>query len=90
MCTQLKIDREPVRICFVSEPYAKFTSRGYQVAADIITKKRKKEYFLYLGAKSLSEQLHALIQENNNILSGIEVWIHKDGDDKYSKYVLEL
>ncbi len=86
----LKFDREPKKVLFVSEPYALYTTRGYQVVADIVTVKGKKEYYIFLGAKSLADNIITLISDNNNCLTGLEVWIYKCSDDKYAEYKVEL
>jgi hypothetical protein len=85
---QLKITIEPIRILITSEPYVKYTKRGYQAAVDVISTKDRRDFFIYIGSTSLTEKLEFLRNENNNMLTGIEIWIHKENDEKFSKYVI--
>jgi hypothetical protein len=86
---QLKIDIEPIRLLFTSEPYVVFTKRGYQAAANVFDQKRRTEHFIYLGAQSLAEQLEVLRAHNEGRLRGIEVWIRKKDPTKFAKYYVE-
>lgn len=88
---RLIVDEEPRRVLFISEPYVAYTKAGFTAAADIVTNfgQVKREQTLLISAQSLSARLIQLIQENNNKLAGIEVWIYKNGPEKTSKYVLE-
>jgi hypothetical protein len=42
-----------------------------------------------LGAQSLSLPLFERMADNKNKLTGIEVWIYKDGSERTSKYIVE-
>jgi len=72
-----------------SEPYVVFTKRGYQPAVDIIDTKTKKEFFLYIGAKSLAVPLETLRQENDGNFKGLEFWVRKESNDRMARYVIE-
>lgn len=86
---QLKVDIEPVRILIASEPYVRYTTRGYQAAVDIIELPHQKYRYLFLSARSLAAPLKQLSEENNGRFTGIEVWIRKNGLEKTSSYVVE-
>lgn len=85
-----KADQEPKKVLFLSEPYVIYTKFGYQAVADVVVIKGKKELILHLGAKSLSERLNEISKDNNDKLTGIEVWIYKADDSKYAQYLVEL
>ena len=74
---------------FTSEPYVVQLKTGFVVAADLIIQKTKKEKTLLLGAQSLSLPLFERMADNKNKLTGIEVWIYKDGSERTSKYIVE-
>lgn len=85
----LKIDTEVIRIRFLGEPYVVFSSFGYQPAIDIWHVKKKRQFRLYLSARSLSSQLEKIrITNNLTHLIGIEVWINKVSDERKSPYAL--
>jgi len=85
---QLKIDMEPKKLLIVSEPYVRYTVRGYQAAVDVLEKKSKREYYIFISAKSLSLPLEQLRIENNESTIGLEFWINKKSDEKTSPYIL--
>ena len=88
---RLVIDQEPKSLLFISEPYVVHMRTGFSVAADVLLtyKKIKAEKTLLLSAQSLSDQLLKRIEENNNMLYGVEVWVYKAGSEKMSKYIVE-
>lgn len=87
--SNLKVDIEPKKILFTSEPYVIYTPFGYQAVADILELKLRHEYILYLSARSLARQLEVLRNEHSGQLKGLEVWIRKKSDDKKSEYIVE-
>jgi len=85
----LKIDVEPRRVQIISEPYVIYTKRGYQPVVDVIDTKNKREYNLFISAKSLSERLEMLKSENNGRFRGLEFWIRKQSYERTAPYILE-
>jgi hypothetical protein len=85
----LKIDIEPKRLLITSEPYVVMSSRGYAAVVNVIERKSKREFFIYIGALTLSKPLERLSQENSGQMLGLEFWVRKEGADKTSRYVLE-
>lgn len=85
----LKIDIEPKRLLITSEPYVVYTSRGYQAAINVIERKSRKEYFIYIGAQSLADVLERLREENFGKMLGLEFWIRKKDSSKFAGYVVE-
>ena len=86
---QIRIDLEPRRLVVTSEPYIIYTRRGYQPVMDVIERKSKREYFLYISAISIASSLEQLRKENAGKFIGIEFWIRKQGTEKYAKYIVE-
>ena len=86
---RLSVDQEPLFIRFESEPFVLLAARRYLPAARVLVLKTKQRFYLFLSAASLCEQLEPIRQENNGKLSGIEIWIYKDGADKTAKFVIE-
>jgi len=84
----LRIDTEPRYLQVISEPYVVYTKHGYQPVIDVFEKKQKRPYSLYISAKSLSNDLELLRNENNGRLNGCEFWIRKTGFAKTSSYEL--
>lgn len=89
MPERLKIDIEPKWLLAVSDHYVMFTPYGYRPALNVIDQKSKREYYIFIDPKSLSIPLEALRRENKNTLKGLEFWIRKKTNDKYSEYVVE-
>lgn len=85
----LRVDVEPRRLLVTSEPYVVYSARGYQPVVDVLEKKSRREYFLYLSAISLSHTLHVLQEENGGRTLGLEFWLRKESHEKTSKYILE-
>ncbi len=85
----LKVDVEPLRLLVTSEPYVVYTVRGYQPVVNVIERKSRREYFLYISAQSISRSLEQLKVENGDRMLGLEFWLRKEGPEKTSKYVLE-
>ena len=85
----LKIDIEPKRLLVTSEPYVIMSARGYAAVVNVLERKSKREYFIYIGALSLSKVLEQLCQENSGRMLGLEFWVRKKDSDKFSGYVVE-
>ena len=85
----LKIDIEPRYLLITSEPYVVFTMRGYAPVLNVFEKKTGREYRIFISAKSLSDKLEKLLLGNGEKFVGLEFWIRKESDDKFSKYLLE-
>ncbi len=90
----LKYDRiiiefEPIKLQTISEPYVVCNAFGYTVAIDVFITKKKKNRSLLLTARSLSNALESLREENNGSLLGLEFWISKESEEKKSKYMVK-
>ncbi len=86
---RLKIDIEPIRLQILTEPYIVFGRFGYQVAFDVWLAKKKREYILLAGAKSLSEGIEQLMEISDlNSYIGLEFWVQKESDNRMSKYLV--
>jgi len=86
---RLKIDVEPMRLQFITEPYIVFGRFGYQAAFNVWLAKKKREYILLVGASSLSAGIEQLMKASDlNSYIGLEFWVQKESDNKMSKYVV--
>lgn len=85
----LKIDVEPKRLLVTSEPYVIFTHRGYQPVIDVVERRSRREYYIFISAISLAASLEKLRLENGERMVGIEFWIRKQGPERTSKYIVE-
>jgi hypothetical protein len=85
----LKIDVEPKQLLITSEPYVLFTGRGYQAVVNVIERKSRREYFIYLGAQSLADALEKMRMVNSEKMVGLEFWIRKKDSSKFAGYVVE-
>ena len=72
---------------YPSENYPQILNMS--IAEVVEFQKTKKEKTLLLGAQSLSLPLFERMADNKNKLTGIEVWIYKDGSERTSKYIVE-
>lgn len=86
---RLKVDQEPRCLLVVSEPFATITTRGYQVAIAVYERKKRRQYQLLIGSKSLTEQIAPLVEENDGRFKGLEFWLRKESSDRFAKYVVE-
>ena len=85
----LKIDTEPVRVQILTEPYVVSNSFGYAPAINVWVKKRKREYVMYVSARSLAKGIEHIRQRNDGIFKGLEIWIKKESPEKTAKYVVD-
>jgi hypothetical protein len=86
---RLKVDIEPRRILITSEPFVLYTPFGYQPVIEVLELKTKRTYLLFIAARSLSKPLEQFRVENDGNMTGVEVWIRKEGTDKKSPYIVE-
>jgi hypothetical protein len=85
----LKIDVEPKQLLIASEPYVLFTNRGYQAVVNVIERKSRREFFIYLGAQSLADTLEKMRLINSGKMLGLEFWVRKKDSSKFAGYVIE-
>jgi len=85
----LKIGAEPKRLLVTSEPYVVLTARGYQAALGVFEQRSKREYFIYIGARSIAMPLEQLRKENGGRMLGLEFWVRKRDEGRFSEYIVE-
>lgn len=85
----LKIGVEPKRLLVTSNPYVMYSARGYVPILDVLELKTKKEYSIYVSAKSIASNLEQLRSENGGSLVGCEIWVRKAGPEKTAQYIVE-
>jgi hypothetical protein len=86
---QLKVDTEPKKLLVTGEAYVRFTRFGYQPALDVREKKSKRQYYMFVSARSLANPLEQLRSENNGQFTGLEFWVWKKSGDRKAPYVVE-
>jgi hypothetical protein len=88
---RLVIEQEPIHVLFLSEPYPVLLRTGYVVAADVSLRiaSRKVERSLIISSYSIANGLRQRINENNNVLSGVQIWLYKSGPEKTASYIVE-
>ena len=60
---RIKIDIEPVKLLFLSEPYVIYNGYSYQPVAEVMEQKRRTQYIIYLSPQTLAQQLYYLIEQ---------------------------
>lgn len=85
----LKIDTEPKHLLVTSEPYVIFSRLGYSAVINVLERRSRKEYFIYISPKSLACALEALRNSNNGKTTGLEFWLRKESDERTAGYILE-
>lgn len=73
----------------ISEPYLINTIRGYAPIIDVIHLGEKIKFSLYISAKSISDGIEPLRENNNKQFTGIKFKIKKEDNKKMSKYIIE-
>ncbi len=86
---RLIVDQEPVHLRITSGPFLVVTILGYQPAVRVIATRFRRQYFLIIGARSMTRSLEILRKDNGGSLLGLEFWIRKSGPEKQSGYILE-
>jgi hypothetical protein len=86
---QLRVSTSPRLVVIKSEPFVVATRRGYQAAVLVEEVQEGKEYLLYVSAVSLTEPLEKF-RKARGFLSGCELLIRKESDDRMSKYLVEI
>ena len=85
----IKIDTNPIKAVLTSEVYLVYhKTKKYIPALDIKDLHTNMKYSIWASAGSLAEQLEAIRASNNNTIMGAEIWIEKDGTDKFARYRL--
>ena len=87
---RLKIDTSSIKIRVDSDPYAIFVGRQYVAAIDVFDMRVKRDYFLIISPVSLSLVLNEIQVQSGGSLIGVNLWINKESNEKYSKYEVEV
>jgi len=83
------VDEEPIRLMITSEPFIVIGRYGYQVAFEVYSKKRNREYVFIAGAASIAEGLENIKAESeSSSYSGLEFWVQKASVERSSKYII--
>jgi len=73
----------------LSEPYVVITFKGYVAAVEVLDIGSDDRYELLIAAKSLSDGMEPIRQENGGKFTGMRIRIKKDGEERTSRYIVE-
>ncbi len=86
---RLVVGEEPLRVMIISEPFIVLGRFGYQVAFEVYSKKKNREYVFVAGAVSIAEGLEMIRSETAaSFYTGIEFWVQKASSERTSKYII--
>jgi hypothetical protein len=85
---QIRISESSQLLEIKSEPYVLYGKRGYQPVVNVENIHTGETGYLIIAAQSLSEPLHDISEENNNLLTNITIMIKKESKDRMSPYVV--
>lgn len=83
----LKVDTNPISVRVVSDIYITFFRGKYIPTIDLMELKSKRLFSMFVGASSIAKNLEDFRLESNSIID-YEMWVQKDGNDKFSKYII--
>jgi hypothetical protein len=86
----LKISTDWIQLIVIGEPDVMITFKGYAPVLPVKLIKNGLDYYMYISAKSLSEKLEPLRQNNNGLFNNLKLSIRKTSEDKFSTYDLKL
>jgi hypothetical protein len=73
----------------ISEPYVVVTFKGYVAALEVLDVGNNDRYELLIAAKSLSDAMEPIRQDNGGRFTGMKIRIKKDGEERTSRYIVE-
>lgn len=86
----LKISTDWIELIVIGEPDVMITFKGYAPVLPVKLINNGLDYYMYISAKSLSEKLEPLRQNNNGLFNNLKLSIRKISEDKFSTYDLKL
>ena len=87
--TQLRVGTDWIAISVTGPVDVIATLHGYAPVLPVRKENMGQEYILYISAKSLSEQLEPLRQNNGGGFPGLKFSIRKESEDQMAKYQLQ-
>ena len=87
--TQLRVGTDWIAITVTGPVDVIATLHGYAPVLPVRKENMGQEYILYISAKSLSEQLEPLRQNNGGGFQGLKFSIRKESEDQMAKYQLQ-
>ena len=73
----------------LSEPYVVITFKGYVAALEVLDIASNDHYEFLIAAKSLSDGMEPIRQENGGKFTGMQINIKKDSEERTSRYIVE-
>ena len=84
----LKIDTNPLALRIISDIYLVFKYKKYLPVIDLLDIKSKKRSSLIVQATSVATFLEELRFSSEGTIIDHELWIQKESDDKFAKYII--
>lgn len=84
-----KVGAEPVKYEINTEIYLCFLYGKYLPVCDATRLKDKIQVSILVSAKSFATLLEKFRDDNNGCVKGLILWIHREGEGKMAKYVIE-
>lgn len=85
----VRVGISEVSLEIVSEPYVVNTFRGFAPVVDAKVEGEESIKTIYISAKSLSEPLTPMIEENGDKFTGLKLKIRKESVENRSPYIVE-
>ena len=86
---RLIVSTNPVKLRIESNPYVIFLGRSFIPVVNVYDIKMKREYYLPIGAQSISLPMHSWLEQEEQ-LTNIEFWVNKESELRTSKYEVSL
>ncbi len=84
----LKVGVDWIDIEVVSEPFVIMTMRGYAPVVEVQAGGARRR--LFIGAKTLGEELEPAVQKQGGKFTGLKFRVKKENADKMAPYVVEF
>ena len=84
----LKIDTNPISLRIISDIYVVYNYKKYLPTIDFLELKKKQRFSMYVGATSIATFFENLRDKSNGVIIDYEIWIQKENDDKFAKYII--
>ena len=87
---QLKVGTAWSELVVIGEPMVIQTFKGYAPVLPEKVKATGLDYFMYISAKSIAEELEPLRQKNDGKFLGLEFSVRKASEDRFAVYEVKL
>ena len=85
----IKITTEEVTLEIISEPYARFTHRGYAPVVNVKVDDGETKA-LYISSSTLAKAINPMVENQDGKFLGLKFSVKKESDDKFAKYEVKF